>query len=264
VKPSKTCAESNLLKKPLVDQLHPSDDSALGSYRKKVLGTEAGFAGLLWYELANLLSVNLGGGLGYWLRRKMWRPLFRACGRSPILGRGLAIRKPGHIRMGDHVSIDDHTMLDAGSGEETAIRIGNRVIISRGCLIQAKNRPLTIDDDCDIGAHTIVASGGGISLAPSVLVAANCYIGGARYHFHDRATPILFQGIYSRGPITIGEGAWIGATATILDGVTVGRGCVIGAGSVVVHDIPDHAVAAGTPARVLRFRDEAKRTPRLR
>lgn len=211
--------------------------------------------GFVRYELANLFCMNLGGGLGYWVRKKMLSPLFRSCGSDPIFGRGLTVRKPGHIRLGDHVAIDDHTMLDAGSEDGTAVRIGDRVVISRGCLIQAKNRPLEMGDSCDIGAHSIVASAGGIVLERAVLVAANCYIGGARYHTEKKETPILLQGIYTRGPIRIGEGSWIGASATVVDGVSVGKGCVVGAGSVVIDDLPDYAVAAGVPARVLRFRE---------
>jgi maltose O-acetyltransferase len=53
-------------------------------------------------------------------------------------------------------------------------------------------------------------------------------------------------------PVTIGDGAWIGARAIILPGVTVGRRAVIGAGSIVTRDIPDDSLAAGQPARVLR------------
>lgn len=53
-------------------------------------------------------------------------------------------------------------------------------------------------------------------------------------------------------PITIGENVWLGASVTVGAGVTIGRNSVIGAGSVVLHDIPDHVIAAGTPAKVIR------------
>ncbi|MCI5149018.1 MAG: acyltransferase, partial [Candidatus Electrothrix sp. MAN1_4] len=79
-------------------------------------------------------------------------------------------------------------------------------------------------------------------------------IGGARYHLEDTNKAIMEQGTYSRGPIIIGEGSWIGASSTVLDGVRIGKGCVIGAGSVVSRDIPDYAVAVGIPARVMKTR----------
>ena len=62
-------------------------------------------------------------------------------------------------------------------------------------------------------------------------------------------------GMYSF-PITIGDGAWIGAGAIILPGVTIGKYAVIGAGSVVTKDIPDYTVAVGNPCRPLRKIDE--------
>lgn len=56
-------------------------------------------------------------------------------------------------------------------------------------------------------------------------------------------------------PITIGDNVWIGGNSVVLMGVTIGRNAVIGAGSVVTHDIPDNAVAVGSPARVIRYID---------
>jgi acetyltransferase-like isoleucine patch superfamily enzyme len=53
-------------------------------------------------------------------------------------------------------------------------------------------------------------------------------------------------------PVRIGDKAWIGFNASILKGVTIGEGAVVGAGAVVTRDVPDHAVVAGNPAKVLR------------
>jgi acetyltransferase-like isoleucine patch superfamily enzyme len=111
-----------------------------------------------------------------------------------------------------------------------------------------------IGEDSDIGCHTVITSVSGIYLESSVLIAARCYIGGARYHTGNREVPILKQGVYSRGPIRIGSGSWIGAGAIVLDGVTIGKGCVIGAGSVVTKDVPDFWIAAGVPAKPVQNR----------
>jgi acetyltransferase-like isoleucine patch superfamily enzyme len=236
-------------------ELHQSSGGPLAAYRKKVLGSNVGLAHFLRYELAAVFCLNLGGGLGYLIRKILLAPLFQSCGRSPIFGKGIVLRKAGHIILGHSIAIDDYVMLDGCCEGEPAIRIGDRVIISKGCVIQAKTGPLEIEDNCDIGAHTILSSITGITLAPSVLIAGNCYIGGGRYHLEERERPIMVQGLYSRGPISIGEGSWIGASATILDGVTIGRGCVIGAGSLVTADIPDYGVALGVPAKVVRIRE---------
>ena len=246
----------NIAKENLSAELHQSSGGSLAAYRKKVLGNRAGIGHLLRYELVAVCCSNLGGGLGYAARKMLMAPLFQSCGKSPIFGKGIVLRKPGHIILGHSIAIDDYVMLDGCCEEEPAITVGDRVVISNGCVIQAKTGPLDIGDNCDIGAHTIISSISRIKLAPSVLIAGNCYIGGARYHLEDREIPIMDQGIYSRGPISIGEGTWIGASATILDGVSIGRGCVIGAGSLVTANIPDYSIAVGVPARVIRTRNE--------
>ena len=57
--------------------------------------------------------------------------------------------------------------------------------------------------------------------------------------------------------ISVGAGAWLGAGAKVLDGVSIGNGAVIGAGAVVRHNVPDGAIAAGVPARLVRQREGA-------
>ncbi len=232
-------------------ELYQKSGGPLTAYRKKVVGSRVGFGHFLQYEFAALFCLGMGGAPGYIARKIVLGPLFQSCGKRPIFGKGIVIRKPGHIVLGNNIAIDDYVMLDGCCEEEPAMTLGDNVIISNSCIIQAKAGPLIIADNCDIGAHTMISSISGITLAPSVLIAGNCYIGGGRYHHHDTTTPIMDQGIYSRGPISIGEGTWIGASATVLDGVSIGKGSVIGAGSLVTADIPDHSVAIGIPARIV-------------
>lgn len=77
-----------------------------------------------------------------------------------------------------------------------------------------------------------------------------------RNHRHDRTDiPMMEQGFEEEQPVVIGNDVWIGDRVVILPGVHIGNGCIIGAGAVVTKDIPDNAIAAGVPARVIRFRD---------
>jgi acetyltransferase-like isoleucine patch superfamily enzyme len=69
--------------------------------------------------------------------------------------------------------------------------------------------------------------------------------------FDDSARAVLEQGVTRVGPVEIGDGAWLGQNVVVGPGVRIGRSAVIGANSVVLDDVPDHAVAVGAPARVL-------------
>ncbi|MEI6070387.1 MAG: CatB-related O-acetyltransferase [Verrucomicrobiae bacterium] len=83
-------------------------------------------------------------------------------------------------------------------------------------------------------------------------------------HYYERAANYPFRArclgedgeseTATKGEVRIGNDVWIGARAIVLSGVTIGDGAVIGAGSVVSHDIPPYAIAAGVPAKVLRYR----------
>lgn len=69
------------------------------------------------------------------------------------------------------------------------------------------------------------------------------------------------EGISTSAPVTLEENVWIGANAVVCGGVTIGRGSVIGAGSVVTHDIPAGVVAAGVPCRPIRPVTDRDRIP---
>ena len=106
-------------------------------------------------------------------------------------------------------------------------------------------------------------------------VASHCSIGGGAHPLDAISTsPVFHAGRNILGvnfsdapapkpdPVTIGSDVWIGEMAFIMPGVTIGHGAVVGAHSVVTHDVPPYAVVAGAPAKVLRYRfdDETIRT----
>ena len=72
--------------------------------------------------------------------------------------------------------------------------------------------------------------------------------------------PIMLQGGIERKLVVIGNDVWIGTRVIIMPGVHIGNHVIIGANSVVTHDIPDYSVAAGSPARVVRKRKEEVRS----
>ncbi len=242
-------------KKSLADQLHNGGGSAFTRYKKKATG-DLSFFRLCLYECFALLFADLGGALGYVVRKTAAKYLFRSVGPSIILGRGLVVRHPGRISLGANVAIDDDVFLDGSGSGAIGVQLRDGVVLSRNCIVLGKNGHIVFRERVDVGFNCVFASVSGITIGASTIIAGNCYIGGGRYHHDDLEQPIMDQGAYSRGEIVIGENGWIGAGAIILDGVKLGKGVIVGAGAVVTKDAPDYAVLAGSPARILRMRGE--------
>ena len=86
------------------------------------------------------------------------------------------------------------------------------------------------------------------------LFAAQAYLVGGGHEFEAAGVAVVDQPRTSRG-ITLGDNVWLGTGAKVLDGVRIGNDAVVGANAVVNTDLPDGAVAAGVPAKVLRLRE---------
>jgi acetyltransferase-like isoleucine patch superfamily enzyme len=69
---------------------------------------------------------------------------------------------------------------------------------------------------------------------------------------------MLEQGLYSKGPVVIGDDVWLGAGVIVLDGAEIGTGAIVGAGAVVTKNLPNYAIAVGAPAAVRGYRGEAQ------
>jgi acetyltransferase-like isoleucine patch superfamily enzyme len=125
--------------------------------------------------------------------------------------------------------------------------IGDRTYVAALAYVTGE---LTIGADCSINPYAVVR--GEIRMGDGVRIGAHTSILGFN-HRMSTDLPIHRQGTWSKG-ITLGDDVWIGSNATILDGVTVGDHVIIGAGAVVTKDVPDWAVVAGNPARIIRDR----------
>jgi acetyltransferase-like isoleucine patch superfamily enzyme len=109
--------------------------------------------------------------------------------------------------------------------------------------------PVIIGDRTKIGlSNTII---GPVTIGNDIRLAQNITLSGLNHNYQDVSRPIHVQGV-STSPITIEDATWIGANVVVLAGVTIGKHCVVAAGSVVTKDIPAYSVAVGNPARVLK------------
>jgi len=249
--------KAGVYKKPLASALHDEKVSMLARYMDKAYGTRKPLP-VLANELRVFLFGDLTGGAGYFFRKIFYGAMFKKAGHGVIYGRGLVLRHPSKISLGDRVSLDDDVLLDASGAGEEGVVIGNNVILSRNCVVQGKTGPVVIGEKADIGCNCIFSSASGIFLGQSILMGANCYIGGGRYVSDRLDIPMMDQGVYSKGPVVIHDDVWLGAGVVVLDGVVVGSGCIIGAGAVVTKDLPDYSIAAGVPARIIGTRKSSE------
>lgn len=142
-------------------------------------------------------------------------------------------RDGGPVEIGDRACVLRDTALETGYGGY--IIIGPDTWIHPRCQVNAYVEPIEIGKEVDI--------------------APNC----AFYSYDHGFTPdrtIRQQPLRSKGGIFIGDHSWLGVGVTVLNNVRIGKGAVIGAGSVVTRDIPEGAIAVGNPARVVRMRGD--------
>jgi acetyltransferase-like isoleucine patch superfamily enzyme len=236
------------------DDLFAPGTSARQKYARLVVGRD-GWAPLLAYELVQLLSQWVPGALGLALRKALYPMLLGACGRNVVFGQHVVLRHPHKIRLGDNVVIDDHCLLDAKGDSNAGIAIGSGVFVGRNTILSCKNGDITLGDGANIGFNCEIFSAARVEIGARTLLAAYCYVIGGDHDWKDPARPVLEQGRRAEG-VRVGEGAWLGAGAKVLDGITVGEGAIVGAGAVVTGDIPPAAVAVGVPARVVSSRTE--------
>jgi acetyltransferase-like isoleucine patch superfamily enzyme len=171
---------------------------------------------------------------------------------------------PRYVSLGRNVYIGDGTWL---SGLSTGgVRIGNHVRIREHVWIQATSRlddpgvGLSIGEGTYIGPRCMLGAGGGVTIGRHVTMGAAIHLLAENHAFDDSSRPIRDQGVTRRG-ITVEDDVWIGNAAIVLDGVTIGRGAVIGAGTIVTQNVPPFAIAVGNPARVIGQRGGSRQPP---
>jgi acetyltransferase-like isoleucine patch superfamily enzyme len=237
------------------EQLFDRRMSAADKYAALVVGRR-GWAALIKHELVTMASQSTPGALGLALRQALYPLLLGACGRNVVFGQNVVLRHPHKIRIGDNVVIDDNCLVDAKGETNRGITIGSGVFIGRNTILSCKNGDIDLDDGANIGFNCEIFSASAVRVGRDVLIAAYCYLIGGDHDYRDPSQPILSQGRRSAG-VTVGDGAWLGAGAKILDGVAVGDHAVIGAAALVRESIPSRAIAVGIPARVIGQRPAA-------
>lgn len=138
------------------------------------------------------------------------------------------------------------------SARGTLIQIGPRTMVDSFVKIKPAggSGEVIIGADCAINSGTVIYTGNGVRMGDAVLIAANCTLAPTNHAFDDRKRRIRDQGFLpSKGGIVIEDDVWLGANVVVLDGATIGKGCVVAAGAVVRGRLEPYGVYAGTPAQ---------------
>lgn len=180
---------------------------------------------------------------------------------SPVfIGRKVSIKDPKKIYAKSGLIIEDGASISALS--KGGIQLGHNVTIGNGVVIECTGvirrlgERLVIGDNVGISRNTLISVRGPVSIGDNTIIGPNVSIHAENHIFNDICTPIRLQGEDRRG-IAIGQDCWIGSKAIILDGVEIGSHSVVAAGAVVTKSVPEYAVVAGVPAKVIKMRRDS-------
>ncbi len=155
----------------------------------------------------------------------IYRDIGLALPERIIVGSGNRFLEYCNLIVNDQYAVPEH---------DWNIQIGNNNFFNRRSTIEAINR-------ITIGSYN--------SFGPDVFVSDSSHI------YNDFTLPVPFQKMATSNQVLIKDGTWLGAGVKVIGNVTIGYGCVVGANAVVTKSIPDHSLAAGIPAQIIKICD---------
>lgn len=206
-----------------------------------------------------LLSV--AGRRLIWLLRGTTKALiFQRRLRLVFMGPGARIQNASTVRFGRAVTLGPGSFVDGLA--ERGVDLGDNVAIGAYSIIRSTGVltnlgvGVRMGRNSSVDAYSFIGAAGGVFIGENVMMGQHVCFHAEDHNYGRVDCRIGDQGTRRKG-IVVEDDCWIGSNVTFLDGVHVGRGCVIGAGAVVKGTIPDYSVAVGVPARVI-----ARRGPR--
>jgi acetyltransferase-like isoleucine patch superfamily enzyme len=170
----------------------------------------------------------------------------------------LGVRK---LRFGRRLVLDGLAFIGPGCtlqiGKKASIELGRWSWLGHGCKLRCHEGVISIGAKSVLGQECTISAYRHVSIGRECVIADRVMLIDFDHGVVEVERPIRLQGIYKRD-VRVGNNVWIGYGACILRGVTVGDNAVIGTNAVVTRDVPENAVVAGVPARVIRMREEPK------
>jgi acetyltransferase-like isoleucine patch superfamily enzyme len=186
-----------------------------------------------------------------------YRLFFKKCQGLLFVGKRCKIKHCHKISVGKTITIGDNVEMNALS--LSGITFGNNVSIQRNTIIECTGAIRHLGEALEIGNNVGIAQNcfiqvrGKVTIGNDVMFGPGVSIFSEDHGFSDTDIPMIEQPEIRKG-VTIENDVWIGTRAVILDGVTIGKGSIIAAGSIVKSSVPPYSIVVGVPGKVLRSR----------
>lgn len=197
--------------------------------------------------------------MSIYLVRGFWHRLFFGSASGLVfVGKGTSIRYAKYLNVGKDFIVEDYAEVNCMAYKK--IMIGDRVTIGKFALVRPTNsyggsigEGLKIGNNSSIGPYSYIGCSGMIEIGDNVMMSPRVSIYAENHVFDRTDITIKDQGV-KREFVKIEDDCWIAANSVILAGVTIGKGSIIAAGSVVTRDVPPFSIVAGVPATVIKSR----------
>jgi len=179
--------------------------------------------------------------------------------KGALLGTDVHFFNPTKIHFGKFLKLGKNVSVSALStegvffGNNVGIGDYSKIIVSTS--LNNLGKFIKIGNNVGIGEFAYLGGAGGLEIGDDCIVGQYFSCHPENHNYQDLSLPIRLQGVERKG-IKIGANCWIGSKVSILDGVVLGNGCIIGAGAVVTKSFPDNSIIGGVPAKLIKNRDE--------
>lgn len=177
--------------------------------------------------------------------------------KGMLLGKRVSFFNPSKMKWGKFLRLGNDVYVSALSkqgiefGNNVSIGAFSRIIVSTS--FNNIGEKIKIGNNVGIGEFAYLGGSGGLEIGDECIVGQYLSCHPENHNYEDLDISIRHQGVSRKG-IKIGENCWIGSKVTILDGVEIGDGCILAAGSVITKSFPDNSIIGGIPAKLLKTR----------
>lgn len=137
-------------------------------------------------------------------------------------------------------------------------KFGSNTVIQDQFRVTNPER-VSIGSHCNFAQGVFITGGGGVTIGDYVGFGPDVKVWSVNHRYQDPDTPWMLQG-YDKYPVVIEDDVWLGANCFVMPGVTIGRGAILSAGTVLMKSVPPFAIVAGNPGRIVGWRKQPENT----